>query len=455
MSDKKRDGKARSPSDAIDPKVFGEVRILPSSAWAGAYKVAGAVAAVGLAACAYGWSSDPQRFAFSYLFAFCATLCIALGALFFVMVQHLTASNWSVTVRRSSEVIMGGLPIFILLVAPVLATVHRLYPWDGANRSVEAVQSGAFANGTDEPDREPAALALVNRGITPALNAAAAKETEEILEGRKPLMNRGFFTLRSLLYVTIWGFLGWRFLSWSTRQDKERTPASTKSSQRFAPLAMAAFALTVVFASIDWLMSLDGTWYSTIFGVYVFAASALAGTASLIVLLFLLQRSGFLHGAVTIEHYHDLGKLLFGWLSFWSYIAFAQFFLIWYASVPEEVSFFHLRWTDNGETWKPVSTALFFLHFVVPFCILLSRNVKRNPTVLMFMAVFILAIHFLDIYWLVLPNLGVLAVHWLDLAAVVGVGGSFTAVVLWNLQARSLVCAGDPRLDRAPASESP
>jgi len=437
-----------------DASALADARIPSSSPWASVHKIVAAVGLLGLLACAYGAMNDPTRFAYSYLFAFVVVLSVALGALFFVLIQHLTGSGWSVTVRRCAEVMMGGLPVFLVLVIPILVSVPRLYPWAGAQREVEPTQAGAFGNSMDEGEREPLALAASNRGISRDLDIARSTEEAQVLEGRRPFMNRSFFTLRALAYLGIWAMTAWRLLSWSTRQDKDRTLAGTKAAQRLAPKAMAAFAVTLALASFDWLMSLEPLWYSTIFGVYIFAGCAVAGVAFLILLLRLLQGTGYLQEAVTIEHYHDLGKLLFGWLSFWSYIAFVQFFLIWYANVPEEVSFFHRRWTDNLGTWKPVSLALVVLHFAVPFWVLLSRNAKRHPLVLGLAATLIVVLHAMDIYWLVLPHVGPFAPEWIDVACLVGIGGVYGAAVLWALQGRSLVCIGDPRLDRALVSES-
>src|SRR5207253_2705343 len=139
------------------------------------------------------------------------------------------------------------------------------------------------------------------------------------------------------------------------------------------------FALTITFAAFDWIMSLDPMWYSTIFGVVIFAQSTVVNMAMLILVTMLLKRSGILGNAVHEEHYHDMGKLMFGWLVFWAYVSFSQFFLIWYGNIPEELSFYHLRWNDNGGTWRNVGLALIILRFAIPFWFVMSRNIKRRP----------------------------------------------------------------------------
>jgi hypothetical protein len=438
--------------DAAD--FLEDVRISAASGWAEAWKVAGAIGAVALLLSGYGAIEDPKRFAHSYLFAFTVSLSVGLGALFFVLLQHLTGAGWSVSVRRSSEFLMRGLPVFLVLVTPLVLCAHLLYPWAGAERAPDPAQSGAFANAMDEGHREPLALAAANRDMGNLLEEARSQEEAHVREGRSVYMNRPFFAVRAFAFLGIWAFLAWRLFGWSTRQDDERSSRSTRMAQRLAPAATAVFSVTLVLASIDWLMSLEPLWYSTIFGVYFFAGSAVAHAACLVLVLLLLQDAGFLRRAVSIEHYHDLGKLLFGWLSFWAYIAFVQFFLIWYANIPEEVSFYHRRWDDNGGTWKPLSLALFALHFLVPFWLLLSRNAKRTPPLLATGALLVFGLHIVDVYWLVLPCAGPLNVRWLDLTCLVGVGGIYAAAVLHAMGGHPLVPLGDPRLSRALTFEN-
>jgi hypothetical protein len=423
-------------------------------AWASAWKKAAGVGAMGLVLSAVGAASDPRRFAFSYLFAFFVFLSIALGALFFVLVQHLTVAGWSVTVRRSSEFLMSGLPAFLVLAVPILVLATRLYPWAGAERLPDPVQAGAFANATDEGALEPLALSHANEGAVRTLVQICTREEAEATEWKKPYLLFPFFVARTAAYLLIWAWIGRRFLRWSTSQDRTKSNAETVASQRFAPAAMILFAVTVGLASFDWLMSLDPLWSSTAFGVYVFSGCVVAHAAALVLFTLWLRRSGPLHEAITVEHYHDLGKLLFGWLSFWAYIAFAQFFLTWYASLPHEVSFYHRRWDDNLGTWQTLSRSLFYAHFLVPFWLLISRHAKRNLRVLGFGAALILVMHAVETYWLILPNIGPLSVHWLDLTCLLGVGGAYFAVVLHTMEAHSLIPTGDPRLARSLAFEN-
>jgi hypothetical protein len=195
-------------------------------------------------------------------------------------------------------------------------------------------------------------------------------------------------------------------------------------------------------------MSLNPTWFSTIFGVQVFAGSVVSALAVLILVTMSLRHTA-LKGAINVEHYHDIGKLLFGFNCFWAYISFSQFFLIWYANIPEELAYFHMRWSENGGSWQGVTAALPILHFAIPFWLLLSRNVKRNMRGLVFGSVLLLAVQALEMYWNVLPNFGPFAPHWVDLACLLGVGGVYLAVVFHRMENFPLVPVGDPRLARA------
>jgi hypothetical protein len=218
--------------------------------------------------------------------------------------------------------------------------------------------------------------------------------------------------------------------------------------ETLAPVCTFAFGLTLTFAAFDWLMSLEPGWFSTIFGVQYFAVGAVSSLATLVVVLYLLVRSGALADAVTVEHFHDLGKLLFGFLVFWAYISYSQFMLIWYASIPEETTYYHLRWAGG---WRTVSLLMVVVHFVIPFFLLMSRNVKRRVPVLAFGAAWLLVTHVVECFWLVMPYArpGELSVHAMDIATLFAVGGVYLTVVLLLMKRFSLVPVGDPRIERS------
>lgn len=493
---------------------------LPAS-WQNHWKIAAAVAVLGVLGAGAGFAADPKRFAFSWLFAFATFLMPALGMLFFVLIQRLTSANWSVTVRRTAETFGYGVVVFPLLFVPVLAGMPHLFPWladhghhggggehGDAHSSVSVFEREAKADlapGPGPDERRPAAAhdphaaaphAAAPHAAEPAhaehgdahhavpTHAAGADAPEhaapdhadhaapaahgghgdlpdphalahgKLIEGKKPYLNKNFFLLRALLYFAIWVFLGARLLGLSTAQDGTKDAALTLRAQRLAPVGIMLFALTVTFAGIDWIMSLDPAWFSTIFGVYLFATTVVSSLALIIVVTLQLREAGKLQDVITVEHYHDLGKLMFGFNVFWAYIGFSQFMLIWYAALPEEVTWYHARW-DNGP-WATVSLVNLIGHFVVPFLFLISRNVKRNLPLLKIGSLLLLVMHVVDIYWFVMPNYGQdgFAFHWLDLACLLAVGGAYFAVVFFRMGKHPVIPTGDPRLPRSIAFQN-
>jgi len=367
------------------------------------------VASVALAAAAPGgW----RRFLFAYLVNFAFVLSLALGALYFVLLHHLTHSGWSVVVRRVGEAVAATFPVLAVLAVPVILGVHVLYPW---------------AHGGAAPE--------------PALQAKAA------------YLNVPFFVARLVVYFAVWAVTARYYFRRSTLQDDSGDVALTVKMERRAAIAMVAFGVTLTFAAIDLVMSLDPRWYSTIFGVYYFAGSVVGIYALLIVLTYSLQRAGYLRGAITVEHYHDLGKLLFGFVVFWAYIGFSQYMLIWYANIPEETRWLAVRQTGG---WGWVGLVLLFGHFVVPFVALLSRAPKRRPRLLAAAAVWMLAMHWVDVYWLVAPagDPGRPVPHLVDLTLLVGLGSWLLAAAAFAVRRRSLVPERDPRLAESLAFEN-
>jgi len=436
----------------------GPSYVLPATnPWANAWKTAAALGGVGAVGAAVGFSMDPKRFAFSYLFGFEVFLSLALGAMFFVLIQHLTSAGWSITVRRTAEFFASGAIAIAVLYVPVWAMKGHLFPWLHEGQAAETHVTSAQHGGGEATGEHGAAPAEHGQAAEHGPGAAAhgahgdplEVAEEQVLEAKKPYLNEGFFTIRALFYLLVWAGIGWKLFSDSTRQDASKDPKITLGLQRFAPPATILFALTLTFAGFDWIMSLEPSWFSTIFGVYCFAGCVVSSLALIIVVTSSIRANGFLEKEITVEHYHDLGKLMFGFLVFWAYIGFSQFMLIWYAALPEETTFFHHRW-DEGP-WASVSVALVIAHFVIPFFLLLSRNVKRRLQALTLGASWLLVMHVVDIYWLVMPNYAQaeFSVHWLDLACLLAVGGLYLTVVFYQMQKHSLIPVGDPRLPRA------
>jgi hypothetical protein len=384
------------------------------------------VAVVGVVACAamvvMGGEESRRQFFFSYLVAYAFFASIAVGGLFFVLVNLLTSAGWSVTLRRGAENAAGTLPLLALMFVPLAFGLHDLYQW------------------TDE----------------------AIVAHDPILQHKHAYLNIGFFAVRAVLILGGWAFMGWWFRRESVLQDTagERDVSfagmrttSTRRLRKAAGPAMYAFALTTSFAAFDWIMSLEPHWYSTIFGGYFFAGTVVAIMALLILVNNALQGTGLLGDAVTDEHYHDLGKYLFGFVVFWGYMAFSQFLLIWYANIPEETAWYHQRAEGS---WMLASRVILFGHFLIPFFFFIPRTIKRARPLLFLGAGYMLLIHLADIHWLVMPTLHHDGMHasLMDLAALLVVGGGFVAALSWNMTHSALVPLKDPRLAEAVAFEN-
>jgi hypothetical protein len=361
-------------------------------------------------------------------------------------------------VRRIAELFMRPMALFAIMAIPLVFSINQLFAWthpETASKPAAAEHAAAPHEGSPiEEARGIAAREPVALRDMPLVNARKMEQAEErvetaIVEHKHAYLNKYFFLGRLIAYLVIWSLIAQYYFRLSTDQDKTKALENTATAQRFAPLGLVLFAPTLTFFAFDWLLSLNSTWYSTIFGVYIFAQCALFQMATLILTALMLRRSGLLRDAVNVEHFHDMGKLLFGWIVFWSYIAFAQFFLTWYSNIPDELIWFHRRWRDNGGTWKTWSMALIVMHFFVPFWFLMSRNIKRRLPLLATGAVCMFVMHIADIYWVIMPEYGPLAPNFVDVACLLGVFGVYLSAVLRGMEDYALIPVGDPRLERA------
>jgi hypothetical protein len=390
-----------------------QVTIPPGHAWRRLPAVGAILGGLGLLASLLLRGADPAQFAHSWLVAFSFFLSLALGALFFVLLHHIANASWSTTVRRLAENVMGTLPLFALLFVPIAFGLHDLYHW---------THEDAVAH-------------------------------DALLRGKAGFLNVPFFLVRAGGCFAIWALLAGWFLGRSRRQDETGDPALTRQMVTVSAPALIVFAITVTLAAVDWLMSLDPHWFSTIFGVYLFAGSLVGFTALIALLAAAARRAGLVADLITVEHFHDMGKLLFAFSVFWAYIAFSQYFLIWYGNIPEETAWFVRR---GAGSWKTVSMLLGFGHFAVPFLYLMSRTIKRRTPLLAVGAVWMLLMHWLDLYWLVMPNLrhDGPRLSLLDLTTMVAVGGAFLAVLGLRMRGHALLPVRDPRLAKSLSFEN-
>ncbi|MEQ8633964.1 quinol:cytochrome C oxidoreductase [Gimesia maris] len=369
-------------------------------------------------ALSWGFTNGWDLFAFSYLQSTFFFLSISLGALFFVMIQQLTRAGWSVVLRRLSEFIsMGVIPLAVLVLPIVLLTLmgnHTLFEWADAKEVAE----------------------------------------DHLLQAKAPYLNTGFFALRYLIYFGSWIFLARYFLGKSVAQDESGDPELTLLMERRSGPALLLYAFTLTFAAIDFIMSLNPHWFSTIFGVYYFAAGLVGFFSFLAISLVYLRSKNLLNGPVNVEHLHDVGKLLFAFNCFWAYIAISQYLLIWYANIPEETVFFLVRQTKG---WGVVSLMLVIGHFAIPFVFFMSRWMKRNPKTLFFWGVYLLIMNWVDIFWLVMPNIAFdhetsaisFGMILINVCCTIGVGGIFVAGILKFAGEKSLMPVRDPRLEES------
>jgi hypothetical protein len=369
------------------------------------------LAAVGLGLTLVGGLFDATRALQSYHVAFTYWAGIAVGALLINMAFHAGKARWYVVLRRVLESIPLAQPLLLLLAIPVLLGMARLFPWVNVD--------------------------------------ALGEELRALAEHRRPYLNVPFFVLRTLGYFALWIAVGHLLHRWSVRQDTEGGVELTLRQRRLGAGALPFVGLAMSFAAFDWQMSLDLHLASTIFGLYYFAGSFLSAFAVVILAVNASRGSAGMPGALmNANHYHSLGKYLLAFVAFWAYMAFSQYMLIWIANLPEEVPWYLAR---NKGQWLAVGVALVLFHFIVPFFVLLSRSLKRSPRGLGFMAVWILVIHYVDVYWVMMPALRhdpnhVLRVSWTDLTALVGVGAASVAFVLWRMRGRAVVPLRDPYL---------
>lgn len=447
-------------------------KMIPAdSPWANRWKIAAGVGLLGVIMAAIGGSMDPHRFGFSWLFAFASVMTMALGATFFVLIQHLTGSGWSVTVRRTAEFYVRGLWMLIPLFIPILFNTANIYPWwntaaehaDHGAAHAEAPEHGGQADPHADADGHAAHgdQAAAHGGDAGHGAHGGGHHTPEhaahaaVLNKKLGYLDAGpFWLIRVAIYFLVWWWLGWWILGLSTKQDESGDKLLTAQMQRKATYGTFLYALSLTFAGFDWIMSLEPNWYSTMFGVRIFASGAVLSFAMVILTTKSFKANGIVGREINTEHFHDLGKLMFGFLIFWAYISFSEFFLIWYAAIPEETIYFHRRWDHS--TWQIVSCALVAFKFIVPFYLVMSRNVKRHAAGLVLGAGWLFLMHFVEMYYWIMPyaaphqDLHVTGASFvLDLGCVLATVGLYLAFVFRQMTKHSVVAVNDPRIERS------
>ncbi len=364
---------------------------------------------LGLLVCLVGAFVSTRQFFASYLFGYLFWLGLALGCMGVAMIHHLTGGRWGFVVRRFLEAGLMTLPLMVLLFVPLFFGLHDLYPW---------AKPGVVLD-------------------------------NEVVRQRHVYLNSPAFIARALFFFAIWIVMAFFLRKWSLEQDDTLDPAPTRRLRTLSGPGIVIYPLTATFAYVDWIMSLEKEWYSTIFLVIVLIGQILATFAFVILLLYYFRQFPPLREVVSPLHYHHLGNLLLTFVMFWTYVAFSQVLIIFSGNLPHEISWYLHRIAGH---WKWVVGAIAMFHFFLPFILLLFRENKRRIGMLTLIAAVILVIHIVNVFWLVMPSIhtGGISISWLDFAAPIGVGGIWIAVFLYYLKGPPLLPCNDPRLKDQP-----
>lgn len=361
--------------------------------------------AVGLISFLIGLAVDPQRSWANFLLGSFYWFSVALGGGFFVAIQHVTGAAWSIPIRRIPEVFVAFLPWAFGFFLVLLLASHNLYEWTHAGVVAE----------------------------------------DHILQLKQPYLNLPFMIFRTLLTFGLGIFGGRWLLNNSLAQDLSGAPELSVKNMRISALYIVLFAWFYSFSSFDWIMSLAPHWFSTIFGVYCFSGLFYSALAMISVFIYRIDERGLFGAYVTKEHYHGMGKLMFGFVVFWGYIAFSQFMLIWYANLPEETPYMITRVTGS---WESISYLLLAAKFGVPFFFLITQMQKRTKKWMLAMAVWMLLAHWIDLYWLIFPNFPQFVESppfgWMEVGIFAGFSGLFIFTVCRKLSQVALVPFRDP-----------
>lgn len=366
-----------------------------------------ALGAAGLIASLVGALVSPTQFFHSYLFAFLFWNGIAIGCLSLLMIQHLTGGRWGLAIRRLLEAGTRTVPVLMLLFLPVAVGLKRIYPWAAPEQSDATIRHA--------------------------------------VELKHAYLNVPFFLGRAAFYYAVWFLLAYFLNRVSLETDAGMDLRRARKMRSLSGGGLLLMGLTITFMSMDWAMSLDPRWFSTIYGMLFMIGTALSALSLCIVVITRIMGTGPLSVVANADTLHDLGKLMLAFIMVWAYFSFSQFLITWSGNLPEEIPWYLRRF--HG-TWKLIGLFLVVFHFAVPFLILLSRSVKRRARTVGLVALWILAARVVDLFWLVRPEFPQtgFAVHWLDVTLAVGLGGVWLGVFARQLKTRPLLPLGEPEV---------
>ncbi len=350
----------------------------------------------------------------TYLVAYIFWSGIALGCLGWLLIQYLGGATWGIVIRRQLE--SGSHTLFLMLVlfVPIAVGLHEIYEWADA----EAVKGS------------------------------------EVLTHKSSYLNAGFFVVRTVIYFIVWLTMFYYLKRWSRRQDETGDPAFVQYAQNLSGPGFVFYGLACTFAGVDWIMSLDPEWFSTMFGLIMIAGQGVSAMAFIISVCVVLARWEPMSHVLQPKHFHDLGKLLLTLVMVWAYFSFSQLLIIWSGNLPEEIPWYLERFQGN---WRYIGIGLILLYFFLPFFLLLSRDLKRNSRRLVMVAWLIIVMRFADLLWMIVPefehghSVSIMG-YSIYLAATVGMGGIWVGWFFWQLRQRALLPVNDPQLDEALAA---
>jgi hypothetical protein len=354
----------------------------------------------------------------SYLLAFVWWTGISLGCLAVLMMQHLAGGQWGFVIQRLLEAAVRIIPLLAIMFLPLIFGIPSLYVWDHREIILHNVK----------------------------------------LQHQAQYLSAPWFIVRACIYFLAWIFLAYFLNRWSAAQDESGDRVMRRRMLNLSGPGLAIYALTVTFASFDWLMSLQPQWGSTVYAFILIAGQILAGFAFAVAILSILVQYQPMSEIVQEKHVHSLGKMMLAFVLLWAYTSYSQLVIIWAGNLPDEISWY-LRRLNTG--WKYVALALVIFHFAVPFALLLSRDLKRNARRLARVAVLLLLMRYVDLLWWIAPNSlpgferGIWF-QWMDIVIPIGMGGIWMAAFVWALRQRPLVPLHDQRFEEvvghAPAT---
>jgi hypothetical protein len=354
----------------------------------------------------FGLFSHPTQLFRSYLFAYIFWALVPLGCMGILMLHHMTGGWWGYPLRRILEAGTRTLPLVFVLFLPILAGMTRLYPW---------AQPDLVAN-------------------------------DPILQYKRPYLNPAFFTVRAFVYFAVWILLASLLNKWSSEQDSTGDPRLKEKMTSLSAPGFILWGVMLTLAVIDWVMSLEPHWFSTMYGLLFMVTSGLVGMSFSVMVLRRLSDQEPLKDCVEPKRFLDIGNLMLAMVMLWTYMAFSQLLIIWSGNLKNEITWYRERVFGR---WAPIAVFLLIFHFFFPFFLLLQRGVKRRLHVLSMVAALLFFMTLVDMYWIVVPAYEVFAprVHALDLLAIIGIGGVWVGGYLWQLKKRPLLPLHDPRFE--------